>query len=375
VIATGLTALFALALSTPDGESNAGPFPELERDPRTRRGLVVLAGAGCDRSQLGLGTEEPRARLVLADAGRRPRIVTGPEIVVELVPGSRELVDDRERLDALSDVQTIRFGDGSAVDWVRALYPLNRRTLLAARLWRRHEAGATVLAFGRAAAALGAVVPVEPDELGAIGRRPRNPRDAADESSFWTLGFLPWALVDVGGTPRGSVERWIERAWRDRFRLAVWIPRHGALIADVASGRATARGAEPVLWLDLKPARRSRDWLLGGRLSTLRAGGRWEHEERRVRPTGSTAEADVPRGGEALEWTSPDVLDDALWERILESFERPDAPRSVRVIGNFFELSVSIDTETALYVTEDGFRLLDRLRFDLSQKKTSEKRR
>lgn len=360
-----LWAALAAPIQAPPDER----FPELDRGAEHRRGLVVLCAD--ERGASALPPDRaPRARLFVRAEDAAPSLERlDGETRIGLVPGSRELVDDRARWLALDGVESFVLDDASVVDWSRALYPDERRTVLASALWRRHVAGADVRALGRSAAAASGACPLEPADLAPLRWRASNPRDAGESLTYWSLGFFPWALVDVAGTPNATFRRLVERAWRDRLRLGVWLPPETALVADVARGTATARGAGPVVWLDLKRARRSRQWLLGGRLSLLAPGGRWDHVRRRVLPAKPGA-----TGREATDATRTLDVEDVLGEqalvRLLEQFGGTRPPVALVLRDEEDELRVDVDDESELWTTADGAPLATRLRLDLHVPRT-----
>lgn len=329
-------ALVALAHTAPAQDSSAltpGDPRELvdARDPRDAlpvRGPIYLCGSSSARALVEpeLAARSVHVTLALDDRAAQPSAnSTHPyseaPMPVRLALAARTLAahpelprpPDPSSTDArifatwLAELParelTLEFLAGDPESWARTLFPARTPSPLIQAVWRAHAEGCAIVASGRSAAAIAGAAIVDPVRS-AGWRTPRealarNPRQAGQRELYWSLGFFPWALVEVepsasdvaNGPADGaaSFARFVDVLHEERLRFGVWLGSGSALAGSTALDRFEGLSTEAALVLDLRPARRSQGWLLEARLSELGLGDSWRGATRSVTAPESVA--------------------------------------------------------------------------------------
>jgi len=371
----GLLLLAGLAslLGARDQDAPRGPEVPPSASEDIHRGQVLLVGGeleGWERlvpESRGGGEAVVLLHAGPGEEGGEPSLERGPAGIRVAVTAGSELQDSPEIPDAMAGIGSIRLVTGSPARAIDAAYPDGRPSLLIRRVWERHVHRVPVIALGpRASAAASAACIVEASE---IDEPQRNPRTVGRPRILWGLGFFPWAMLETAEGADGSLERLMEATCEGRMRLSVFLPGEAALLVDVQDSWARAHGSEPVLVFDLKRARRSRDWLLGGRLSVLSEGDCWLQITRRVHPAVEGPPVGVGTGeiGAAEERIEvPRALDRTSLRAALLCFARSPAPRRVVLRGESRRLTFELDSASRVFPRGEGrVPTLDRVRFDL----------
>lgn len=351
-----------LAALVPLAAASRAPRAAAPSAPRgsNRRGRLALAGSeraldelvarpetlGLDSLpetlRIHLGSGAPPGALALSESGSG---ADDPAAAAAIETG-----DCTRRL--------VRLSGGHPAAWRRALYPRGRASRVALALLRAHHAGAHLAAAGRAAETLCAATLVRRAELDPPRSRSHNPRTRGEPVLWWGLGLFPWAFVRAETERPEAYAEFVRAAWRERMRLALWIPGAAAAVADVPARRFHSEGSRPLVVWDLRGARRSPDWLLGARVGELPRHGIWSDETRRVQ--GGTP---VTETGPARHEPVPDVLQ-AL-PRAMADLAGPLPPRRLELRDPSATLTLVCD-EATRRLTGTGRSHLVRVRADLS---------
>jgi hypothetical protein len=325
--------------------------------PRTvARGRVALLGEDADAACLPAFVVQGESLILSldpppADSARIVRSLGGDErsAWITLPPAVVLAADAPELATRVRAARHVAFVESDLMTWLVMLYPQGAVSELVAALHEAQRRGAVIVGRGTTVLLLttaGVVRGPDAHSPGEVRIVERNPRKLGEPRLGWGTALIPWAAVDTGGRSADRLERLCAALVEGPLRVGVFLGKKSALWYDAEHGSFDSLGADPLVLIDVRSARRGRFGLDDARVSLLWAGDRWDERHRSVLPIAGSAQ--VAASDLATERTVDDVFAYSAWRAFGESADGTAPPRVWDLRDASRSLTIEVEPDSAL---------------------------